>query len=109
MSCEYPSALSRDDLKWIASRSIDLKLILEQISRYADLAGRHYGERKYVELFRERVELGSKTAQALFDRASSIFQKQATAPNRQNASVRQKRGKQTLPGTTAHDRLTNGA
>jgi CheY-like chemotaxis protein len=59
-----------DDLKRIATMSIDLKLILQQIWRYSELSARHHGEEKYVDLFRERLELGSKTAEALFDRVS---------------------------------------
>src|SRR5713101_4529554 len=60
-----------EDLKWIASTSTDLNSILQQISRYADLARRHKGEHNYIDLLAERVELASKTAQALFDRVTS--------------------------------------
>jgi CheY-like chemotaxis protein len=63
--------LDHDDLKWIASTSTDLNSILQQVSRYADLARRHKGEHNYIDLLAERVELASKTAQALFDRVTS--------------------------------------
>src|SRR5437667_7359793 len=63
--------LDHDDLKWIASTSTDLNSILQQISRYADLARRHKGEHNYIDLLAERVELASGTAQALFDRVTS--------------------------------------
>jgi CheY-like chemotaxis protein len=63
--------LDHEDLKWIASTSTDLNSILQQISRYADLIRRHKGEHNYVDLLIERVELASKTAQALFDRVTS--------------------------------------
>lgn len=75
--------LDHDDLKWIASTSTDLNSILQQISRYADLTRRHKGEHNYIDLLVERVELASKTAQALFDRVTSrILAKTAakTAP-----------------------------
>jgi CheY-like chemotaxis protein len=45
--------------------------MLQQISRYADLARQHKGEHNYVEMLGERVELASKTAQSLFDRVTS--------------------------------------
>jgi CheY-like chemotaxis protein len=63
--------LDHDDLKWIASTSTDLNSILQQISRYADLTRRHKGEHNYIDLLVERVEVASKTAQALFDRVTS--------------------------------------
>jgi CheY-like chemotaxis protein len=63
--------LDHDDLKWIASTSTDLNSILQQVSRYADLTRRHKGEHNYIDLLVERVELASKTAQALFDRVTS--------------------------------------
>lgn len=62
--------LDQEDLKWIAATSTDLNSILQQVSRYADLAKRHRGEHNYVELLGERVDLASKTAQALFDRVT---------------------------------------
>jgi CheY-like chemotaxis protein len=63
--------LDHDDLKWIAATSTDLNSMVQQISRYADLAKRHKGEHHYLDLLNERVELASKTAQALFDRVTS--------------------------------------
>jgi CheY-like chemotaxis protein len=41
------------------------------VSRYADLARRHKGQHNYLDLLGERVELASKTAQAIFDRVNS--------------------------------------
>jgi CheY-like chemotaxis protein len=63
--------LDHTDLKWIASTSTDLNSILQQISRYCDLARRHKGEHNYIDLLGERVELAAKTAQGLFDRVTS--------------------------------------
>src|SRR5438477_1824301 len=63
--------LDQEDLKWIAATSTDLNSVLQQVSRYADLARRHRGEHNYIDLLGERVELASKTAQSLFDRVTS--------------------------------------
>jgi CheY-like chemotaxis protein len=63
--------LDHDDLKWIATTSTELNSMLQQISRYADLARQHKGEYNYIEMLGERVELASKTAQSLFDRITS--------------------------------------
>ena len=63
--------LDQDDLKWIATSSTDLNSILQQVSRYCDLARRHKGEHNYIELLAERVDLATKTAQGLFDRVTS--------------------------------------
>jgi CheY-like chemotaxis protein len=63
--------LDQDDLKWIATTSTDLNSILQQVSRYCDLARRHKGEHNYIDLLGERVELATKTAQGLFDRVTS--------------------------------------
>lgn len=63
--------LDQDDLKWIASTSTELNSVLQQVSRYADLARRHKGEHNYIDLLGERVELATKTAQSLFDRVTS--------------------------------------
>ena len=63
--------LDHDDLKWIASTSTDLNSMLQQISRYADLARQHKGDYNYIEMLGERVEMASKTAQDLFDRVTS--------------------------------------
>src|ERR1700693_4424890 len=63
--------LDQEDLKWIAATSTELNSILQQVSRYADLARRHRGEHNYIDLLGERVQLASKTAQSLFDRVTS--------------------------------------
>ncbi|MFL6585036.1 MAG: response regulator [Chthoniobacterales bacterium] len=63
--------LDHEDLKWIATTSTELNSILQQISRYADLARQHKGAYDYIELLGDRVELASKTAQALFDRVTT--------------------------------------
>jgi CheY-like chemotaxis protein len=63
--------LDQEDLKWIAATSTELNSVLQQVSRYADLARRHRGEHNYIDLLGERVELASKTAQSLFDRVTS--------------------------------------
>ncbi len=71
--------LDHEDLKWIASTSTSLNSILQQIARYGDLAQRHKGEHHYLDLLGERIELGSKTAQALFDRVTSKILAQTAA------------------------------
>jgi CheY-like chemotaxis protein len=61
--------------------------MLQQISRYSDLARRHQGNYNYIDLLGERVELASKAAQALFDHVTSnILEKTAvrTAARRKN-------------------------
>lgn len=63
--------LDQEDLKWIAATSTELNSMLQQISRYADLARQHKGEYNYIEMLAERVELASKTAQSLFDKVTS--------------------------------------
>jgi len=63
--------LDHEDLKWIAATSTELNTMLQQISRYADLARQHKGDYKYVDMLGERVEVASKTAQSLFDRVTS--------------------------------------
>jgi CheY-like chemotaxis protein len=63
--------LDHEDLKWIATTSTELNSMLQQIARYADLARQHKGEYNYIEMLGERVELASKSAQALFDRITS--------------------------------------
>ena len=62
--------LDQEDLKWVAATSTELNTILQQISRYADLARQHKGEYNYVDLLGERVEVAAKTAQSLFDRVT---------------------------------------
>jgi len=63
--------LDHEDLKWIATTSTELNAILQQIERYSDLARQHKGEYNYIDLLGDRVELASRTAQALFDRVNS--------------------------------------
>jgi CheY-like chemotaxis protein len=63
--------LNHKDLKWITATSTELNTMLQQISRYADLARQHKGEYNYIEMLGERVELATKTAQALFDRITT--------------------------------------
>ena len=63
--------LDHEDLKWIATTSTELNSMLQQISRYADLARQHKGEYNYIEMLAERVEIATKTAQSLFDRVTS--------------------------------------
>ena len=75
--------LDHEDLEWIAGTSTELNSILQQIARYADLARRHKGEHHYIDLLIhlliQRVELASKTAQALFDRVTSTILAKTTA------------------------------
>jgi CheY-like chemotaxis protein len=71
--------LDNEDLKWIAATSTELNSMLQQISRYSDLARQHKGEYNYIEMLGERVELASKTAQSLFDRVTSRIL-EASAP-----------------------------
>src|SRR5580765_8200122 len=63
--------LDHKDLKWITATSTELNTMLQQISRYADLARQHKGEYNYVEMLSERVELATKTTQSIFDRITS--------------------------------------
>src|SRR2546421_479943 len=77
--------LDQEDLKWIAATSTELNSVLQQVSRYADLARRHRGEHNYIDLLGERVELASKTAQSLFDRVTS---KILTGAARKTAAAR---------------------
>jgi CheY-like chemotaxis protein len=63
--------LDHEDLKWIATASTELNSILQQISRYADLAKQHKGEYNYIEMMADRVEMASKKSQELFDRVTS--------------------------------------
>jgi CheY-like chemotaxis protein len=76
--------LEHEDLKWIAATSTELNTMLQQISRYADLARQHKGEYNYIEMLGERVELASKTAQSLFDRITSRIL-EGTAPKTKGA------------------------
>jgi len=76
--------LDQEDLKWIASVSTELNSIVQQVSRYADLARRHKGEHDYLDLLAERVEFASRTAQALFDRVTSRILEGASAKTKRN-------------------------
>lgn len=76
--------LDHEDLKWIATTSTELNSMLQQISRYADLARQHKGEYNYIEMLGERVELATKTAQSLFDRVTSRIL-EGSAPKPQKA------------------------
>ncbi len=71
--------LDQEDLKWIATTTTDLNSVLQQISRYSDLAQRHKGQHNYIDLLGERVDLASKKAQSIFDRVTSkILEKTTT-------------------------------
>lgn len=74
--------LDQEDLKWIAATSTELNSMLQQISRYADLARQHKGEYNYIEMLAERVELASKTAQSLFDKVTSRILEGTTSKSR---------------------------
>src|ERR1051325_9342353 len=78
--------LDHEDLKWIASTSTNLNSILQQIARYTDLARRHKGQHTYLDLLGERVDLGAKTAQTLFDKVTSTILAQTTAKSTALAS-----------------------
>src|SRR5256714_15670133 len=78
----FPRMLDHDDLKWIATTSTELNSMLQQISRYADLARQHKGEYSYIEMLGERVELASKTAQELFDHVTSRILEGSTAKSK---------------------------
>ena len=71
--------LDQEDLKWIAATSTDLNSMVQQISRYTDLVRRHQGEPNYLELLSERVEVASKTSQALFDHVTTKILEGASA------------------------------
>ena len=75
--------LDQEDLKWIATTSTELNSMLQQISRYADLARQHKGEYNYIEMLGERVELATKTAQDLFDRVTSRILEGSSAKSKQ--------------------------
>ena len=80
--------LDQEDLKWIASVSTELNSIVQQASRYADLARRHKGEHDYLDLLGERVEFASKTAQALFDRVTSKILEGASTKTKRNERMK---------------------
>ena len=91
--------LDQEDLKWIASTSTQLNSILQQVSRYTDLARRHRGEHKYIDLLGERVELASKTAQSLFDRVTSKIL--AGAARKTAAARKSEAGFKVMPAPAA--------
>ncbi len=71
--------LNNEDLKWLASSSTELNAMLQQISRYSDLARQHKGEYNYISILGERVEAAAKTAQSIFDRVTSKILESTTA------------------------------
>jgi CheY-like chemotaxis protein len=93
--------LDQEDLKWIAATSTELNSILQQVSRYADLARRHRGEHNYIDLLGERVELASKTAQSLFDRVTSKIL--AGAARKTAAARKSEAGFKVMPPPRATD------
>jgi CheY-like chemotaxis protein len=70
--------LNNDDLKWLAASSTELNAMLQQISRYSDLARQHKGEYNYINILGERVEVAAKSAQSIFDRVTSKILEGAT-------------------------------
>ena len=94
--------LDQEDLKWIATTSTDLNSVLQQVSRYADLARRHRGDHNYIDLLGERVELASKTAQSLFDRVTS--QILAGAAKKSAAARKSTAGFTIVPPPAEHEK-----
>jgi CheY-like chemotaxis protein len=78
-NCEN-EMLDQEDLKWIAITSTELNSMLQQISRYSDLARQHKGQYNYIEMLAERVEVASKKAQTLFDRVTSSILDRSNPP-----------------------------
>jgi CheY-like chemotaxis protein len=99
--------LDQEDLKWIATTSTELNSILQQVSRYADLARRHRGEQNYIDLLGERVELASKTAQSLFDRVTS--QILAGAAKKSAAARKSETGFTVMPPPATEEKSTRGS
>jgi CheY-like chemotaxis protein len=93
--------LDQEDLKWIATTSTELNSVLQQVSRYADLARRHRGDHNYIDLLAERVELATKTAQSLFDRVTS--QILAGAAKKSAAARKSPAGFTIMPPPAARD------
>jgi CheY-like chemotaxis protein len=60
-----------DDLKWLAAHTTELNGLLQQVSRYSEHARQHEGERSYLDLLHDRVDLASRKSQELFDRVTS--------------------------------------
>jgi CheY-like chemotaxis protein len=93
--------LDQDDLKWIAKTSTELNTLLQQISRYAEMAQQHRDDNDYLQMVGERVEAASQSSQALFDRVTSkilqtssskashstVPEKTASAPSTGNAEM----------------------
>src|ERR1700688_2702497 len=99
--------LDQDDLKWIAGTSTELNSILQQVSRYADLARMHRGEHNYIDLLGERVELASKTAQSLFDRVTSKIL--PGAAKKSAAARKSESGFKVMPAPAATDDEPGGS
>jgi len=99
--------LDQEDLKWIAATSTELNSILQQVSRYADLARRHRNEQNYIDLLGERVELASKTAQSLFDRVTS--QILAGAAKKSAAARKSEAGFTVMPPPATEEKSTRGS
>jgi CheY-like chemotaxis protein len=98
--------LDQEDLKWIATTSTDLNSILQQVSRYADLARRHRGEHNYIDLLGERVDLASKTAQSLFDRVTTKILDGAA--KKSAAARKSEAGFTVVPPPTLEERSVRG-
>lgn len=83
--------LHQDDLKWIAKTSTELNTVLQQIARYAELAKRYKGDHDYLEQLNQQVEIASQSAQALFDRVTSMILENTSGkmlpPNERSASA----------------------
>src|SRR5215210_5787842 len=79
--------LDHKDLKWIATTSTELNAMLQQISRYADLARQHKGQHNYIDVLGDRVELATKTAQFLFDRVTTSILAGSTGQSSQAKPV----------------------
>src|SRR5690242_19307826 len=99
--------LDQEDLKWIATTSTELNSVLQQVSRYADLARRHRGEHNYIDLLGERVELASKTALSLFDRVTS--QILAGAAKKSAAARKSEAGFTVMPPPAEEEKPTRGS
>jgi CheY-like chemotaxis protein len=99
--------LDQEDLKWIATTSTDLNSILQQVSRYADLARRHRDEHNYIDLLGERVELASKTAQSLFDRVTTKIL--AGAAKKSAAARKSEAGFTVMPPPTLEEKSVRGS
>lgn len=80
--------LDQEDLKWIAAGSTELNSIIQQISRYADLARQHKGEQSYLNLLGERAAFASRSAQALFDRITSRILEDTSAKAKRKVKFR---------------------